>query len=252
MSNKNRNVSHRARVRDGLRWTEYYPVAKTTWDVYSTHVHTPDEYGYIPPELVIWLSAMTALLARRPISPQHCEVRFIANVRVKSGGGFQMLTRFVQVPATLRELQTLTVSTEAQRRAVGGRKIDAHAEALGTYEALIGRLRAQGLTDRAARGHAQRIMADALGFRDTRSVRNLLQPGARRGMSTTSKARLDALFEGLGRPSAEPRIPPYRNIATGELYVRMLTATIRWVEGLARFGYDTFTWTETQLRGVHV
>lgn len=246
-----------ARVTGGRRWTERYPVAKTIWDVY--HTERPDllptEEGFIPPASLIWIGTMLQHVMRT--QAQRIEIRFIARVFRESDGKLQDLgIRYLSVPLTRAEAQSLRPSTEAARRLSQGRKIDAHDEARAVFEALVANLKAGGMADRRARGAARREMQQALGYANPRSLTNLLQPGARRGVSAQVKERLDALYDRLGAPSYPPRREDAREINRADLVEWLEDGLQQWIDRLKHAtGPDTdritaIVWDAVEVRGV--
>ena len=234
---KHGDRSRVSRITGGRRWTESYPVARTIWDVYHTEDSRlmPSGEGAINPSTMIWIGSMLQHVLRT--QAQRIELRFIARVYRDDGQGGEEAVgiRWHSIPLTRAQAESLRPSTEQTRALSGGRKLDAHEEALSVFNALVSRAKAGGLADRRARGVARREMQHALGYANPRSLTNLLQPGARRGVSPDAKARLDALYADLGAPPfPPPKSGRSRDVPWSDTTVQIEDSLRAWVQDLKR------------------
>lgn len=234
---KHGDRSRVSRITGGRRWTESYPVARTIWDVYHTEDSRlmPSGEGAINPSTMIWIGSMLQHVLRT--QAQRIELRFIARVYRDDGQGGEEAVgiRWHSIPLTRAQAESLRPSTEQTRALSGGRKLDAHEEALSVFNALVSRAKAGGLADRRARGVARREMQHALGYANPRSLTNLLQPGARRGVSAEAKARLDALYADLGAPPVPPaKAGRSRDVPWSDTTVQIEDSLRVWVQDLKR------------------
>ena len=107
------------------------------------------------------------------------------------------------------DVATYRMTTEERRRyaAKASNTLSAHILAKSLLTKLVERNILGGDTPRHARTLALRELQQTAGYADPRSVRNLLQPGGRRGVSERVRTAWENLLHRLGGELMNPSSP---------------------------------------------
>jgi hypothetical protein len=196
-------------IEGGTRNYVHYPIALTKHVEYHTSAPN-NEAPHITPQIAGFLSHVARLI----LSGQNTYYRAVEVLYKRNDAEFnEEVYGFTEVVRTTSELTELahSMSTETIKKlAHAERNIPLNILALSTRDAIAARLRAEGMSPRRAIGEANRRMQERLQYANARSLRNLLQPGARRGISPEKGQMLSEMWREEGQPIEQGKPPVLR------------------------------------------